>query len=294
MAHHAYRSFVGGNGASTDLNSRLFSLSNDGRLPAWRVAWDAFESHPVGGIGAGGFENAWNQHRTTVSKIRDAHNFYVETLAEDGAVGFVLLIGTLLIPFGAIRRARAHPLAAGALAAYVAYLVHVIADWDWELSGVTLVALFCGGSVLVLARSGGERPAPRKPLLALAIAVGAVALSGLAANLALDASTSAVRVGDTSRAASDARLAHWLMPWAAAPLQALGAAQPGHAVANYRAAVAKSPGDYRLWIDLAKAETGTARWRDLATALRLNPRDQDEIRLIAQQLLGSPTEGAQE
>ena len=43
-----------------------------------------------------------------------------------------------------------------ACAAYAVYLVHAIADWDWELAGVTLAALFCGMACLLAAREERE------------------------------------------------------------------------------------------------------------------------------------------
>jgi len=297
MAKRGYHSFVGAPTGGTDLNNRLFSLSNNGRLPSWKVALHAFEAHPVGGIGAGGFEDYWNQHRTVDMKIRDAHSFYLETLGEQGIVGSLLIFGALALPLVALRRARRrNPLAAGAAAAYMVLLVHWIADWDWELSGITLAGLFCGASLLVMGRRGRSAGAIRWPVLAVSVLVGLVALAGLAGRLSLNASGAATKVNDSSKAISDAKLARRLMPWSGEAWAALGAAQLGagrraQAVASYQRAVAKSPGDYRVWIDLAKAKTGPSRWHDLAVALRLNPLGADETRLIAQQLL-NPNPGA--
>jgi O-antigen ligase len=296
MAKRGYDSFVGAPTGGANLNSRLFSLSNDGRLPAWKVAMHGFSAHPLTGLGAGGFENYWNQHRTVDMKIRDAHSFYVETLSEEGIIGSLLIFGALAMPLLALRRARRHPLAAGALAAFMVLLVHWIADWDWELSGVTLVGLFCGASLLVIGRRARPAGAVRWPVLAVAVLVGLVALAGLAGRLSLNASGSATKVSDSSRAISDARLAHRLMPWSGEAWAALGAAQlsageRADAVVSYEKAAAKSPGDYRVWIALAKAKTGPTRWHDLAKALHLNPLGADETRTIAMQLL-NPNPGA--
>lgn len=63
IARHGYDSFTASPTATSNLNSRLFSLSNNGRVAAWKVAWQAFKEHPVAGLGAGGFEPYWNQHR---------------------------------------------------------------------------------------------------------------------------------------------------------------------------------------------------------------------------------------
>jgi len=138
--------------------------------------------------------------------------------------------------------------------------------------------------------------AHRWPMLAAAALVGFVAIAGLAGRLSINASKSSAKLSDSVKAMSDARRAHWLMPWAAEPWQALGAAQLGagqraEAVASYRHALAQSPTDYRLWVALARAETGPARWHDFAVAMQLNPQGKDDIRLIAQQLL-NPNPGA--
>jgi hypothetical protein len=289
-ARHAYHSFTGAPVSTSNLNDRLFNLSANGRVQFWKVAWHGFEAHPVAGLGAGGFEAYWNQHRPVADNVRDAHNLYVETLAEDGLIGLALLAATLLVPLLAFRRVRANALAAAALAVYATYLFHSIADWDWELSGVTLTAIFCGGALLAWTR--GERPLGRWrwPIFATGALIGLIALVLLVGRLELSASASAATGADWSKGASDARHAHTLMPWSAEPWQRLGDAQLGlghraDAVASYKHAIAQSPGDYSIWIQLAKADRGPARWEDLAVALKLNPLNADEVRQVAQQLL---------
>ncbi len=297
IARHGYDSFVAGSSTQkTDLNQRLFTFSNNGRLPAWKVAWRAFEHHPLGGIGAGGFENYWNQHRSVDDKIRNAHNLYLETLGDEGIVGFLLLIAALAIPLLAFRRVRGNPLAAGALAAFSMFLVHAIVDWDWQLTGVTLCALFCGSALLAMARDDVPAGSWRWPVLALGSVVGLLALANLAGQLLLHASDDATRSADWGRAISTARHAHWVMPYASAPYERIAAAQLGEheraaAVATYKQAIAKSPGDYTLWVDLAKAQTGNDRYASFAQAIKLNPLGADDVRTIVMQLL-NPLPGA--
>ena len=80
LARHAYHSFVSTPTGGTDLNSRLFSLSNNGRTVLWRSALDDFRAHPVVGSGAGSFGRWWLAHRTSAYFVEDAHNLYVQTL----------------------------------------------------------------------------------------------------------------------------------------------------------------------------------------------------------------------
>jgi hypothetical protein len=293
IARHGYDSFTSKQAASTEvnLNSRLFSLSNNGRLHAWRVAIHAFEAHPLGGIGAGGFEQYWNQHRPAAETLRDAHSLYLETLAETGIVGMLILGAALLAPLAAFRRAREEPFAAFALAGYVAFLVEATVDWDWELSGVTLVGLLCGGALLAAAR--GEKPVGRWRLLPIALGsvAGLLALGGLIGNLSLSSSAKAAHTGHWSAAASDARRARFFAPWSAQPWEALGHAQLGlgqkaNALASYRKAVAKDPQNAQLWVELAQVEHGPARWKAFSRAITLDPLD-DSIRQTVQQLLAA-------
>ena len=64
--------------SQTNLNSRLFSLSSNGRVDIWGKAADAFTAHPLGGIGGGSFERWWNLERDTPLKVVDAHSLYLE------------------------------------------------------------------------------------------------------------------------------------------------------------------------------------------------------------------------
>lgn len=102
--------------------------------------------------------------------------------------------------------------------------------------------------------------------------------AGLAGNLALAASTNAVNAGNWNRAASSARRAHFWAPWSATPLQRLAEAQLGlgdapAARATYAKAVAKSPNDWRLWLEVADASAGKARAAAFANVRRLDPLD---------------------
>jgi hypothetical protein len=153
------------------LNRRLFSFWGNGRAALWRVAWRDTRAHPWLGSGAGTYERYWLRHRSIPGKVRDAHSLYLETLAELGAPGLALLAVCFGLPLLAYRRARRLPVASGALGAYVAYVVHAGADWDWEVPAVTLTALFCGATLLIAGRPlhgprrchlGSARSRPRR------------------------------------------------------------------------------------------------------------------------------------
>ena len=121
--------------ASGDLNRRLLSVSGHGRADYWRVAARMVEREPLLGEGAGGFERRWMQERGAPNNARDAHNLYLETLAELGPIGLALLLMALITPLAALRRARHRALVPAAAAAYAAFFVHAAVDWDWETPG---------------------------------------------------------------------------------------------------------------------------------------------------------------
>lgn len=261
-----------------DLNARLFSFSGNGRAELWRASWDDFKSHPLAGTGAGSYEQRWLESRDVSLKVRDAHSLYVEVLGELGLVGLVLLVAAFAVPVAAAFKARRrHPLVPFALAAYGAFLVHAGVDWDWEMPVVVLAGLLCGVALLVWARDR-EEPLPdraRYGLLgatAVAIVLAFVVLVG---NLALAQSAKAARAGDWQDSIRDANRARSWAPWSSEPYQQRGEAQLAlgrlaEARMSFRTAISKSPDDWTLWFDLARASAGKAQLAALAHAKRLN------------------------
>jgi O-Antigen ligase len=148
------------------------------RVDYWRVAWGQWEENIWVGAGAGTFARYW-EREGTVSAVRDAHNLYLETLAELGPAGLILLLVALGSPILAAlsARARKHPLTGVAASCYTAYLVHAGLDWDWEMPAVTLSGLLCGVALLAAARPKGDLTIGRRGRRAIAVA--ALAMAGL-------------------------------------------------------------------------------------------------------------------
>src|SRR5262249_48491807 len=94
-----------------NLNNRLFSLSGNGRTEHFHTAWQEARDHPGLGGGAGSYGQYWFAHRRASPTVHDAHNLYLETLAELGPIGLLLLVLVLGAPLAAVRRARSSPLA---------------------------------------------------------------------------------------------------------------------------------------------------------------------------------------
>jgi hypothetical protein len=267
-----------------NLNKRLLSFSGNGRADLWRIAWDDARTHPVLGAGAGTYERYFLAHQPAdVGRVRDAHGLYVETLAELGPFGLVFLLGALVLPLSVLGAARRHPLVPAAAGAYVAYLVHTGADWDWELAAVTLTGLFCGASLLVAARRSHRSrrlsSSTRWIAVAALVAAAGFAAVGLVGNTAFSRSNAARQDGNWVKAARDARRAETWMPWSPRPWVALGRAQLGagqvaSARASFLKAVSMDRGDWELWYRLATASRGKERRHALEEAARLFPRAQ--------------------
>jgi O-antigen ligase len=262
-----------------DKNRRLFSLSGSSRAQYWHVAWKDVEAHPWLGSGAGSFQRRWLRFRPAALPVLDAHSLYLETLAEVGLVGLVLLAGLLGLPLVAAFRARGDPLAVPALAGYVAYLVHAAQDWDWELPAVTLAGLACAVALLVLAERQPRTalmPRVRASALAAAVLIAVASLGALAGNEALAAASNALDQDHPSKAERDGRLAQRLVPWSPDPWRLHGEAllSTGNVKAarrDFRQALAKDPADWESWADLALVTEGAERRDALVHARRLNP-----------------------
>lgn len=272
-----------------NLNLRLFSLSGNARAALWRIAWQDYQHHQVLGAGAGTYEPYYLQHRTTGLKVKNAHSLYLETLADLGPVGLLLLVAGLVAPLVAGVRAREEALVPIAFGGFAAYLLHAGADWDWQMTAVTLTALTCAVGML------SSAPSPRwTPLLSgrgvragvlVAIALVAVlALVGLRGNAAAAASQRAASTQHWAAAESDARTAVSWEPWSADARVELGLALLGEgrtaaARAAFRAATARDSRSWQAWLDLARASSGPARQRALAHAQLLDPREPQVLAL---------------
>jgi hypothetical protein len=276
----AYDSLSSDPAADADLNQRLFSLGSRGRVEHWRVAWDTFSAHRVAGTGAGTYEQAWLMRRESDVKVRNAHSLYLETLAELGIVGFVLLVSALALPVFAAVKARGRNLVPAAFGGYVAYAAHAGIDWLWELPAVTLAALFTALAIVAAARGEARIvvDGPRRyAAVAALLAAAGFAFVGLKSNIALSESVDAFRTSDFTRARTKAHEAARWAPWSAQPWQRLGQAalaqgDLGEARRAFREGIEKDPHNWELWIGLASADSGPEGDRALARAAELNPQ----------------------
>ena len=283
------------------------STSGSGRYQFWSAAVDAFGEEPVTGIGSGGFETWWAQNGTISRTIRDAHSLYLETLAELGIGGVLLLVSFIGIGavYGWRRRARGSPGGATevALAVLVAGAFSAGLAWTWELPAafvpvVVAVALLVGPATLrvpgasdrvrdgrhagAAAGLGGRRSFGWGVLTLLLgwAAVWAAAVL-LLTEIKLDDSRDSVDRFELLGAAQEAADASTLQPWAAQPW--LQRALVEEQVRNFGAArryvdkaIERAPEDWSLWYVASRIEQRAGNipqaGEDYERARSLNPR----------------------
>ena len=134
--------------------SRLDDLGSN-RYDYWEVALGSWADDPLRGGGIASFRVDWLKERDVDEPVRDAHSLYLETAAELGIVGLLLLC---LLVFGIAAGAREaarleRDLVTGAVAGVSLFAVHAAIDWDWELPAVALPAVVLAGVLLCRAGS---------------------------------------------------------------------------------------------------------------------------------------------
>lgn len=298
---------VTGTTATASQQSRLTSGSANGRYQLWSSAWDAWESRPVAGRGAGTYEFWWRRHAEIDAPSRDAHSLAFDVLAELGTLGVLALtalFGTVLWFASAAVRAASGAARASLVAVVAAgatWTLGAAVDWLWEFAAIGAV-FFVLASLVATARrdqlatsadaAGAARGAGRTRLAA-ALALGAwlvvVVMSvGLIASWSLERSEDAVARNDLKAAESAADLAQRLEPWASEPYMQraivrvrAAAYRPSDAayapaLADAREAVDREPTNWRTWLVLVRVQARTGRVseadRDRAQVARLARR----------------------
>jgi O-antigen ligase len=259
---------------------RLASLSSSWRRDYWAVARDMIGHSPLLGEGAGSYARWWTQERTLTVGTRSSHSVYLDALAELGPVGLILLLLALSAPLLAVGPSL-EPVPAAAVGVYLAWLVHMTLDWDWQLPALSLIALASAVIVLVDGRGEGhagvENQATRTLAAAFAFIVLAAALFMQLGNGPAERSREALLARKPALAIAEAQRARTWMPWAAQPLQLLGEAeieqgQYGLARSKLHAVVSRDPSRWRAWLELAFVSGGRQRAVALHRAQQLNPR----------------------
>jgi O-antigen ligase/polysaccharide polymerase Wzy-like membrane protein len=300
-ASHLWDSFTTTHTSGVYDPARLVSADSENRWGWWKEAAGAISARPVQGWGAGSFGVTHLLYRRDILSVQQPHSVPLQFLAETGIVGAALALGCLILllttAVRAVRRAggRTRPAAMGLLAAAVAYAVHSLYDWDWDIPALTIPALVFLGT---LVGSLGPRPdavarsAPRRVARASACAVASVfltlfAVSAVAPRLAAsDADQALVAASGSGRpelrlALARALTSSRLDPVSDAGLRAAStiALRIGRAQTAQRllaSAVGRQPTDGQAWQQLTLVYLVLGDRRDAILAARrglaLDPR----------------------
>jgi O-antigen ligase len=135
---------------------------SNGRWQFWGAAVDAFETEPLRGIGAGGYEAWWTQNGSLAVDARNAHSLFFDVLSENGMLGVLAALGFFGVAIGVGISRLVGPIAgpgarpgtlqaehgfppppvasteagAAAVALLAAGAISASADWTWDLPAV--------------------------------------------------------------------------------------------------------------------------------------------------------------
>ncbi len=170
FAHRQYDRFVHSNGAAhaAQTRDRLTDPTNNGRISLWKAAVRIYRTQKLHGTGAGTYQLYYSRYRSERLNVVDAHSLYLQSLAELGLVGFVLILVVVLGILGGLAariRGPDRALYAALFAATLAWAIHQAFDWDWQMPAVTLGVFILAGLALARPRDGrvglGGLPAAR-------------------------------------------------------------------------------------------------------------------------------------
>ncbi len=312
-ARHAWDTFTSPKGyaANSTGGSRLIGGLGSSRYDFYRVALDEFAAHPLLGIGADNFAEAYLAHGRSTETPHYPHSVELRTLADTGLLGTLFAVvglgAALLAGARAVGRSPdplGRAVAAAALAGFAYWAVHGSFDWFWEFAGLGAPAF----ALLGLACALAPRPAPagaagaretaqdthprarparrRRPaLLALAGLLALAAAGSLAAPWlsALQVQSAArIWVAEPTRAYARLDDAARLNPLSAEPYVVAGSialrrGELSHADRAFALALRRAPAE--AYATLERGAIASAQGRRIAAlallgrAVRLAPRD---------------------
>jgi len=184
------------------LEHRFATAFNKGRLvdvrtAYWPPAVQLFEHHPLWGIGPAHFDAEFSQYRPRIVQGRPiyAHNEYLNTLAEWGAVGLAIVLSAcFLLYYGAWKtwpalflpdsdgnipqKSDKSALVLGASIGLLAIVLHSVVDFNWHIPADAIVAVLLMALVTLHLRFVSDRYW-RKPQALGKLALSLVLLGGI-------------------------------------------------------------------------------------------------------------------
>jgi O-antigen ligase len=160
-----------------DVFTRLLGTANaddptTGRAHFWSVTLDVIKAYPVVGSGLGSFSVIYTKYdsRNGFYRLEQAHNDYLQTLADGGILGGILGLAFLIVLFGrgfAVRETEdkfRRGVATGALAGCFAVLIHSFFDFTLHTTSNALLFLILAALATQDTRvsQGAHRRGPRR------------------------------------------------------------------------------------------------------------------------------------
>jgi O-antigen ligase len=257
---------------------RLLGLGTaEGRLHQWRLTLDLVLDHPLLGIGANRYVDAFPAYEdaafvdfTGPQRLADSpHSVILQVLV---AGGLLLLVATLVGVVVVVRRAREalldHPHLRPAALTVAAYLA--LACVNFTTAGPTCLAAFLLGTVLSVGPEERERFRLQLPVAvvsaALAVVLAAACLGDRALQRGLDLADQRTVAGATDEFDRTIRWRAWDVAVRLIPARVLAeqaaAGDPGAAIggeAFARAALSRVPGSYEALVALAVSLSAQGR-----------------------------------
>ena len=185
FAHRIWSEFA--NPPTSQISSgsgRALSLNSSNRWRWWVEEWQAFTEHPLAGTGAGTFQlTDLRLRQSALVTTTEPHNTPLQFLGELGIVGLLLYLGAAVAAavgiVSAWRRASGEERAGVAALglAVAAFFAHGVVDMDWNFVAVCGPFLLVAGLLLGRPARVAEGAPARRPLVAAAAVL--VALAGV-------------------------------------------------------------------------------------------------------------------
>lgn len=149
----------------------------------WHGAWSIFRAQPALGGGAGAYDVLFEKYRP--ENYRDepvwAHNDYLNTLADYGALGFILFFGAAALVARRCRRGLAAAPAGALAVGLLAFALQTFTDFNLKIPALAMLAAVLGAALVRAAwPMGNEAPPSRRAWTILPLAATVAVLVGAA------------------------------------------------------------------------------------------------------------------
>ena len=134
---------------------RFVAIGAGFRYDLWRVAFDEFKADPLGGVGAGNYDDSYYRLRHNPQSVTVPHSLEMQMLAELGIGGIIALLvfcgAVLYAGLSRDRRlaGRDPGIRVAALGMFTAWLTATSFDWLYDIPGLTGMAMLAAAILVV-------------------------------------------------------------------------------------------------------------------------------------------------